>query len=76
MSLISRSIAFSSYFCTKSFKSSYDQVDSVKMTEQPNKTDNIEVGSSELKPEIEKNYNFKAKPMALREMNIGAPTSM
>jgi len=69
------SMAISSYFFTKPFKSSHDQMDSVKRTEQLLEAAKLG-GSSESKPKLGKPCKPKAKPTALREMNFWAPTSM
>jgi len=69
------SMAISSYFFTKPFKSSQDQVDSIKRTGQLMEEAKMG-GDSESKPKMGKQCKPKAKPTALREMNFWAPTSM
>jgi len=68
------SMAISSYFFTKPFRSPQDQIDSVKRTEQLMEVSKLE--GSESKPKMGKQCKPKAKPTALREMNFWAPTSM
>lgn len=70
------SMAISSYFFTKSFKSSQDQVDSIRRTEQLMEAAKIGEGSYDSKPKMAKPCKPKAKATALREMNFWAPTSM
>lgn len=70
------SMAISSYFFTKSYKSPQDQVDSLRRTEQLIEAAKIGEGSYDSKPKMAKPCRPKAKATALREMNFWAPTSM
>lgn len=69
------SMAISSYFFTKPFKSTQDQVDSIKRTGKLMEVANMG-GDSVSKTKMGKQCKPKAKPTALREMNFWAPTSM